>query len=132
MRINVPLEKACLAGVSVAILATALAAHKKSYDIGQLYSLEPLEFSLPLPTVKTKTTLGYQFMIRRGDIIYTGYCQHEHCKPEWQVGSNVQYRLDKYAIYLRRTNGKELRLDFVSEERLGMDGTLTTIRRAGK
>lgn len=43
-------------------------------------------------------------------------------KTEWQVGDDVQFRLKKDKMYLKRTNERELTLDFLLQAKLGPDG----------
>ncbi len=74
-----------------------------------------MPFPLPLPSGQTLTFpvhLSYQFEVQQADVVYIGYCQKRDYKAEWQVGDDVQFRLKKDKMYLKRPNGRELTLDF--------------------
>jgi len=63
----------------------------------------------------------------RGDIVYIGYCQKSEYKAEWRVGDETQFRLKKDKMYLKRPNGKELRLVFLLQAKVGADAKPITI-----
>ena len=69
----------------------------------------------------------YQFEIQQGEVVYIGYCQNRDYKAEWHVGDDVQFRTKKNKLYLKRPNGKEFRLEFLLEAKLGPDGKPVTI-----
>ena len=102
-------------------------AEQKTYQTGKLLSVQSPEtpFPLPLPSGQTLAIpahLLYEFEVQAEDIVYIGYCQKRDYKAEWRVGNDVQFRLKKDKIYLRRPNGKEFALDFLLQAKLGADG----------
>ena len=70
--------------------------------------------------------LSYQFEIHQGDAVFVGYCQKRDYKAEWHVGSDVQFRMKKDKLYLKRPNGKEFTLEFLLQAKLGPDGKPVT------
>jgi plasmid stabilization system protein ParE len=71
--------------------------------------------------------LAYQFEVQQADIVYIGYCEKRDYKAEWRVGDDVQFRLKKDKMYLKRPNGKEFMLEFLLQAKLGPDGKPITI-----
>jgi len=102
-------------------------AAPKAYLTGKLVSIKSPEVLLPLPFPSGQTMTfpihpTYEFEIQQGEVVYIGYCQHRNYKAEWHVGDDVQFRMKKSNLYLRRPNGKEFRLEFLLEAKLGPDG----------
>jgi hypothetical protein len=104
-------------------------ADSKNYQTGKLISVQSPEITLhlPPPSIDLPMHLNYQFEVQQGDLVYAGSCSRQDYKPEWQVGEDVQFRLSKDKMYLRRPNGKELRLVFLLQAKLGPDGKPITI-----
>jgi hypothetical protein len=107
-------------------------ASQKTYEAGKLLSIKSPEVLLPIPVSPGQTFnwpmhFSYEFEIQQGDVVYIGYCQKSEYKAEWHVGDETQFRLVKDKIYLRRPNGKELRLVFLLQAKLGADGKPVTI-----
>ena len=105
---------------------------QRAYQTGKLLSVQSPEspFPLPLPSGQTLTVpvhMTYLFEVQEADIVYIGYCQKRDYKPEWRVGDDVQFRLKKDMMYLKRPNGKEFTLDFLLQAKLGPDGKPLTI-----
>lgn len=121
------------------IATRVVTAGQKNYEAGTVTCIEPIRPSLPIAPpneapVNVPVTVGYEFCVRhQSDLAYIGFCQGSNCQVEWHVGDKIQYRLSGNSIYLRRPNGKELRLDFTSEAKVDSNGRpVTIIRRAGK
>ena len=58
-------------------------------------------------------TLAYELSIQYRDRYYNiHFLATPGFKFDWQVNGRVQFRIDKYAIYLRHANGKEERIAF--------------------
>jgi len=104
-------------------------AGSKIYETGKLISVQSPEITLhlPPPSIDLPIHLTLQFEVQEGDLVYVGSCRRQDYKPEWQVGQDVQFRFSKDQMYLRRPNGKELRLLFLLQARLGPDGKPITI-----
>jgi hypothetical protein len=106
----------------------------RTYQTGNLVSVNSpeLPFTLPPvvaggPSITIPLHLSYEFEVRNGDIVYLGFCRRSDYKPEWRVGEDVQFRLQKDKMYLKRPNGKEFRLIFLLEAKLGADGQPTVL-----
>ena len=107
-------------------------AAPKTYLTGTLLSIVSPESSVPLPLpsgqiLPVPIHLRYQFEIQLADVVYVGYCQTRDYKAEWQVGKEVQFRMKKDKIYLKRANGKEFALQFLLQAKIGPDGKPVTI-----
>jgi len=104
-------------------------AAPKIYLTGKLVSIKSPEVLLPLPFFSVTFPINptYEFEIQQCEVVYVGYCQHRDYKAEWHVGDEVQFRMKKSNLYLRRPNGKEFRLEFLLEATLGPDGKPVTI-----
>jgi hypothetical protein len=107
-------------------------AGSKTYENGKLISVQSPEITLHLSSIDLPMQLSYEFEIQQGDLVYVGSCRRQDYKPEWQAGRDVQFRLNKDSVYLRRPNGKELRLVFLLHAKLGPDGKPITILRSKK
>jgi len=134
------MQRAVAVGVLLlaVVLPSALAhASQKTYEGGKLLSVYSPEvpFPMPLPSGQTVTLpmhFSYHFEVQQGDVVYVGYCQQSEYRPEWKVGDDVQFRLKKDKLYLKRSNGKELMLVFLLQATLGPDGKPTTILKYKK
>jgi hypothetical protein len=115
----------------IVILQVSLGlASPKTYQTGKLLSVQSPETVIPMPLVlgpSLPVHLSYQFEVQQGDIVYVGYCQRRDYKAEWRVGDDVQFRLRKDKMYLKRPNGKEFILIFLLQAKLGTDGKPVTI-----
>lgn len=112
-------------------------ATQKTYEAGRLVSVQSPEVSIPIPLPSGQTLdwpmhFSYEFEIQQGDVVYIGYCQKSEYKAEWHVGDKTQFRLKKDKMYLKRPNGKELRLVFLLQAKLGADGKPITILKYKK
>jgi hypothetical protein len=121
--------------VTVILLQPLVYASQKTYQAGKLLSVESPEESIPIPvgngqTMNWPVHFNYKFEVQKGDVVYIGYCQKSAYKAEWQVGDNVEFRLNKDKMYLKRPNGKELTLVFLLEARLGPDGQPITVLKS--
>jgi hypothetical protein len=127
----------CVLFLAVVQPSSLLHASEKTYEGGKLLSVysPDVPFPLPLPLGQTSNLvlhLSYQFEVQQGDTVYVGYCQRSEYRPEWKVGDDVQFRLRKDKMYLKRANGKELMLVFLLSAKLGADGKPTTILKYKK
>jgi hypothetical protein len=123
--------------LAVVIPSSLVHASQKAYQTGKLVSVYSPEVQFPLPTTSGQTLnvpmhLVYEFEVQEGDTLYKGYCQPSEYKPEWKAGDDVQFRLKQNKIYLKRPNGKELRLVFLMQAKLGVDGKPVTILKSNK
>jgi hypothetical protein len=114
--------------------STSVCGSEKTYEDGKLLSVNSPEVPLTIPplvssgsTVTFPLHLFYHFEVQQGDIVYIGYCQRRDYKAEWRVGDDVQFRLQKDKMYLKRQNGKEFKLEFLLEAKLGPDGKPVTV-----
>jgi hypothetical protein len=126
-------------------------AGEKTYQIGKLVSIESPEtpVSLPVPTlirpqnsppmqfppgqaISVPVHLFYKFEIQQADVLYVGLCQRKDYRAEWRVADDIQFRLKKDKIYLRRQKKGELALSLLLTAKLGPDGKPTTIVAFGK
>jgi hypothetical protein len=82
---------------------------------------------MPAPSMDLPMHLTFNFEIQQGDLVYVGSCRRQDYKSEWQVGQDVQFRLSKDKLYLRRPNGKEMSLVFLLQAKVGPDGKPMTI-----
>jgi len=76
--------------------------------------------------------LFYKFEIQQADVLYVGLCQRKDYRAEWRVADDIQFRLKKDKIYLRRQEKGELALNLLLTAKLGPDGKPTTIVAFGK
>jgi hypothetical protein len=95
----------------VLVFTTAARARYHPYQAGILSKIETglVETPLPMPF--------YRVFVLDGELTYVGECfprNFPKYKPEWQVKQNVQFRIEKQKLFLKRLNGKEqeLLLDF--------------------
>jgi hypothetical protein len=108
-------------------------ASEKAYQAGKLVSVQSPELPFPLPTstgsqpIVFPLHVTYLFEIQQGEVGYVGSCRMTDYRAEWKAGDNVQFRLDRDKMYLKRPNGKEFRLQFLLQARLGPDGKPVTI-----
>jgi hypothetical protein len=112
-------------------------AAQKTYEAGKLLSVESPEVSIPIPvgdgqTMNWPMHFNYKFEVQKGDVVFIGSCQKSAYKAEWHVGDDVEFRLHKDKMYLKRPNGKELTLVFLLEARLGPDGRPITVLKSEK
>jgi hypothetical protein len=54
--------------------------------------------------------------------VYVGSCPRNDYSPEWRVNDDVQFRLKKDRMYLKRPKRGELELNFMMSAKLGADG----------
>ena len=118
--------------VVVTLLFSLVCAAQRTYQTGKLLSVQSPEmpFPMPLPSGQTLALplhLTYQFEVQQANIVYIGYCGKRDYKAEWRVGDDVQLRLKKDKVYLKRPNGKEFMLEFLLQAKLGPDGKPITI-----
>ena len=118
--------------VVVSLSFSLVCAAQRTYQTGKLLSVQSPEipFSVPLTSGQTLALplhLTYQFEVQQADIVYIGYCEKRDYKAEWRVGDDVQFRLKKNKVYLKRPNGKEFTLEFLLQAKLGPDGKPITI-----
>jgi len=123
--------------VTLILLLPLVFASQKTYEAGKLVSVESPEVSIPIPVGDGQTMdwpmhFNYKFEVQKGDVVYIGYCQKSAYKAEWHVGDDVDFRLNKDKMYLKRRNGKELTLVFLLEARLGPDGQPITVLKSKK
>ena len=123
--------------VTAILVQPLIYASQKTYETGKLLSVESPEVSIPIPigdgqTINWAMHFNYKFEVQEGNVVYIGYCQRNAYKPEWRVGNDVEFRLKKDKMYLKRPNGKELALVFLLEARLGSDGQPITILKSKK
>lgn len=131
MRKRIP---AILGVLVILLLFRTTYGSEKTYGTGKLLSINSPEvpFTIPPLTPNGPTTtlpmhLYYEFEIQQGDVVYMGYCDRRDYKAEWLVGDDVQFRLQKDKLILKRPNGKEFKLTFFLEAKLGPDGKPVTI-----
>jgi hypothetical protein len=120
--------------LAIGFLFSTSNASEKTYGTGKLLSINSPEYPLTIPplapngpTVTLPMHLSYEFEIQQGDVVYMGYCDRRDYKDEWRVGDDVQFRLQKDKLILKRPNGKEFKLIFSTEAKLGPDGKPVTI-----
>ena len=102
----------------------------KKYETGTLVevALITVPFHIPDLTGRTKndlvlpTPMIYRVWVRSGDVIYVGDCLRSNFRQEWRVNEEVQFRLKRDKLYLRRPNGKEFELTMFGQARSGPDG----------
>jgi hypothetical protein len=124
--------------VAIFILIGSAAAADRPYAAGRLEKIEitdlsttvtvpPLVqnssgFTLPIPL-----GVAYQFTLNSDGIAYLAACVSKAKKSfaaDWVVNDPVQFRIDKAKLYLKRPNGKLLRLGLIKRTRiLNPDGT---------
>ena len=99
------------------LLFSTTYASEKVYETGKLLSVKSPEVPFTMPPLTPKgpaTTVPmhpyYEFEIQQGDVVYMGYCDRRDYKAEWRVGDDVQFRLQKDKLILKRPNGKEFKL----------------------
>jgi hypothetical protein len=119
----------------ICLLGSLLHAGRKNFEDGKVFHIEPLHFSLPVPVqgrgaIDLGTDAGYLLEIRQNGVFFVGFCAIDRCKLEWHAGSDVQYRLKRDSIYLKRSNGKQLKLTFVLQGTVDADGRTVVTRRA--
>ena len=114
-------------------------AGEKTYQTGKLVSIESPETPISLPVqfppgqaVSVPMHLFYKFEIQQADVLYVGLCQRKDYRAEWRVADDIQFRLKKDKIYLRRQEKGELALNLLLTAKLGPDGKPTTIVAFGK
>jgi hypothetical protein len=118
----------------LALHSAPIYGSEKTYEDGKLVSVNSPEVSLTIPplvpsgpTVTFPLHLSYHFGVQQGDVVYICYCQKRDYKAEWRVGDAVQFRLQRDKMYLKRPNGKEFKLEFLLEAKLGPDGKPVTV-----
>ena len=117
--------------LSMLLLLPAAEARDKMYATGQLakvttadivvpFNIPPLcqncaALQLPLPL-----GVSYVFDIQQDDITYIAACTSKvkkSCAADWIIHDPVEYRIEKDKLFLKRPNGKELRLGLVKKIR---------------
>jgi hypothetical protein len=124
----------------VLTLAVPIHAADKVYETGQLTAVKmtdgtasvtipPLApnaagFVLPFPLGVT-----YSFTIEKDGISYLAACiskQKKSYAADWVVNDPVRFRIDKEKFFLKRPNGKEMRLALLTRVRNAMSETQTS------
>ena len=106
-------------------------AGRKTYQTGKLVSVQSPETDLPFPLPSGQmwtlpTHLIYDLEVRQADLVYIGYCPKRAYKGEWRAGDDVQFRIQKDKLFLKRSNGKEFVLDLQLEAKIGPEGKPVT------
>ena len=131
MSIRLALVTVLIAG---AFVTSKASAREVKYQSARIQSIEALSASLPLTLpgghqINVPVPFGYKIELRQGDVVYIGARQKQRYAGEWRTGDEVQFRLHRNRLYLRRPNGRELRLAFVLRANIGADGKLTNVVR---
>lgn len=116
--------------VLFALSGSLLFGGSKKYETGTLVevALVTVPFQIPDLTGRTKndlvlpTPMIYRVWVRSGDVIYIGDCLRRDFRQEWRINEEVQFRLKRDKLYLRRPNGKEFELTMFAHARSGPDG----------
>jgi hypothetical protein len=115
----------------ILLLVPAAEARDKMYATGQLaqVTMSDIVFPLNVPplcqncaALQLPLPLGvtYMFDIQQDDITYVGACTAKTKKSyaaDWVIHDPVEYRVEKDKLFLKRPNGKELRLGLVTRIR---------------
>jgi hypothetical protein len=110
--------------IAIWVLVIPAQGADQAYVTAKLSNVDVTDMSatLDIPPMTVPIPLGvmYQFTIEGDDITYLAGCTSKARKgyaAEWVVNDPVQFRIDKYKIFLKRPNGKELRLGLVTKVR---------------
>jgi len=113
------------------ILVPAAEARDKTYATGQLVKVTMSDIVIPLnlpPLCQNCVALqwplplgvNYLFEIKQDDIAYVVACVSKAKKSyaaDWIIHDPVEYRVEKDKLFLKRANGKELRLGLLTRTR---------------
>jgi len=110
----------------VLILATSAYGGVRSYVTGTLAGIDIKENVVPYPlpatdserstTIPISFGLIYQFNIQSDDLTYVAECFSRNKKSYaagWVIHDPVQFRTDSNKLFLRHSNGKEMRLALI-------------------
>ena len=115
----------------ILLLVPLADARDKSYATGTFAQVTISDIVVPLKVpplcqncsaVEFPVPLGvtYMFEIEQGDIRYVAACTSRAKKSyaaDWVIHDSVEYRIDRDKLFLKRPNGKELRLGLVMKVR---------------
>lgn len=101
---------ACSVVVLILFLNVLADGKAQSYEKGELVAVV-LQQS-PYGPLGNPPFPSYLVFIRVGDVVYGGSCRREQFTNEWKVKDDVEFRIVKNFLFLKRPNGKELRLAY--------------------
>lgn len=117
--------------LTIVLLVPAAEARDKAYATGQLIKVTMSDNVFPLTVqplcqncaaLQLPLPLGviYTFEVKEDDIAYVAACTSKAKKSyatDWVIHDRVEYRIKKERLFLRRPNGKELRLGLLTRTR---------------
>lgn len=117
--------------LAMLLLIPAAQARDKTYATGELVkvTISDIVFPLNMPplcqncaALQLPLPLGvtYMFEIRQDDNRYVAACTSKAKKSyaaDWIIHDPVEYRVEKEKLFLKRPNGKELRLALLTRSR---------------
>jgi hypothetical protein len=99
---------------------TAKLAKVDIHDMSVTIDMPPMVQNAPALMLPIPLGVRYQFTIESDDITYLAACTSKAKKSyaaDWIVNDPVQFRIEKYKLFLKRPNGKDLRLGLVTKVR---------------
>ncbi len=106
------------------LLALPAIGGEKTYTTGRLsnVAMEDMSFQMTFDKMSLPVSLGtmYRFDITSGDITYVAACFSRNKRAyaaDWIVHDPVAFRIEKDRLFLKRSNGKELRLAVLTKVR---------------
>ena len=134
------MKRSLLAVLMLCLAASSLAESPKEYQKGTLldmgYQTQAITsyfnqayatgnrheaYGYGSSTPVTRRYKDYNFIVRLGDILYQTEYSAKYLwsyKPEWIVNDEIEVRLDKDKMFLRKPDGKELKTSIVNRVRL--------------
>lgn len=99
------------------VLVLSAAGEQKSYNSGRLANISMEDVSIPFTLDKTTipVSLGtmYKFDIASEGVNYIAACfsrKKRGFAADWTVQDTIEFRVHDYKLFLKRPNGKELRV----------------------
>jgi hypothetical protein len=106
------------------LLAVPVYSSENVYETGKLMEVKISDRTMPLtipPSSPNSSSLVlsvplgdiYWFTIQKDEITYFAACasrQKKSYAADWVINDPVQFRIDKDKLFLKRPNGKEMRL----------------------
>src|SRR5215475_90390 len=106
------------------LLSLPAAGGEKTYITGRLsnVAMEDMRFHVTFDNMSFPVSVGtmYRFDISSGDMTYLAACHSANKRAyasDWIVNDPVSFRIEKDRLFLKRANGKELRLGVLTKVR---------------
>ena len=114
-------------------LTLPVGSEVKNYNVGQLRNVAMEDVSIPFTLDKTTLPISigtmYKFDITSEGVNYVAACfsrKKRGCASDWTVNDAIPFRVHDDKLFLRRSNGKELRLLVLMKMRDSDQGTATS------